>query len=311
MSTPPPPPPSPSSSAATRLIGIGAALLTVLIWAGWIVATRHSVSTNLGPIDIGLLRYGVPALLLLPAWGRLGPLPRRLPAGLLAVMVIGSGAPFLLLGAMGMSLAPAGHAGALMPGTMPLWAGLIGITLMGERPGRLRLGGLVLIGLGALVLAFPVVAGGNGGLGEGVLLGAGALWAAYTHAFRRSGLSAPQAAGLVAVWSLALHLGLAAVAGTALLHLPLVDLLTQTLIQGVLSGFIAILCYGVAVRRLGATPAAAFSALVPVLAILGGWAFLGEAPTPSDLAGGTITGLGVLLATGIGPPLAARARPKA
>jgi hypothetical protein len=39
-----------------QTIGIGAALLTVAIWGGWIVATRYSAETALGPIDIGLFR---------------------------------------------------------------------------------------------------------------------------------------------------------------------------------------------------------------------------------------------------------------
>ena len=60
-------------SAATGYLG---GTVTVLIWASWILATRHSAATPLGTIDIGLIRYGVPAIVLAPVWWRIGPLPK-------------------------------------------------------------------------------------------------------------------------------------------------------------------------------------------------------------------------------------------
>lgn len=280
--------------------GVAAALLTVSIWAGWIVATRHSVSTGLGPVDLGLLRFGVPALVLAPAWLRVGPLPRGVPRRVLGLMVAGSGAPFLLIGSYGMGFAPASHAGALMPGTMPLWAGLVGWALLGERIGAGRAGGYGLIAAGVTVLGSVEFADGGGAWrGHLLFVLSAALWAAYTHAFRRSGLTAFQAAGVVAVWSLAIHVALAAAVGTDLLSLPPGTVAVQTLVQGGLSGLVAIVAYGIAVRRLGATPAAAFSALVPALAALGGMVLLGEVPGPAEGAAALAVGLGVLLAAGL------------
>src|SRR6185369_6459612 len=101
-------------SAAT---GAAAALVTVVIWAGWIIATRVARETAISPVTIGLLRYGPPAILLAPVWARVGLLPRSCPWWIIAVMVGGSGAPFLLLAAAAMRTAPAAEVGALLPGT--------------------------------------------------------------------------------------------------------------------------------------------------------------------------------------------------
>src|SRR5690606_41635781 len=56
------------------LIGVAAALGAIMIWAGWIVATRYAAQ----PLEISivaLLRYGVPALALAPLWRRTGLVP--------------------------------------------------------------------------------------------------------------------------------------------------------------------------------------------------------------------------------------------
>ncbi|MEM6467452.1 MAG: EamA family transporter, partial [Pseudomonadota bacterium] len=71
------------------------------------------------------------------------------------------------------------------------------------------------------------------------------------------------------------------------------------LFQGVLSGFLATITFGYAVSKLGASRTAAFAALVPGLAALGGWVILGE-PIPFNKALGLgAASLGVLLASGI------------
>lgn len=73
----------------------------------------------------------------------------------------------------------------------------------------------------------------------------------------------------------------------------------QFLSQGVLSGLAAMLAYGIAVRSLGGSQAAAFSALTPVLAALGGAIFLDEPVGVWEIVAALITGLGVALSTGI------------
>jgi drug/metabolite transporter (DMT)-like permease len=57
--------------------------------------------------------------------------------------------------------------------------------------------------------------------------------------------------------------------------------------------------YGTAVRTLGGTQAAAFTALTPVLATLGGGFLLGEQMGLAEISAAVITGIGVALSTGI------------
>ncbi|MDY0882448.1 DMT family transporter [Dongia soli] len=305
-------PPLQLTGVRSKAIGLAAALVTVVIWSGWIVATRYSAETELGPIDIGLLRYGLPAIVLAPVWWRCRPLPRNVPLLPLGIMLAGSGAPFLLIAAAGMRFAPAAEIGALLPGTMPLWAALIGCLLGTARFARRQILGYVLIGMGIAAIAagdfhhaqpWTQPAKGNAlsaaWLGHGLFLMAAMFWAAYSHAFKKTGLTALQAAAITAFWSFLCHLALAIVFGSRIGQIGVAVWLPQLLIQGGLSGLIAIVAYGIAVRQLGATRAAAFSALVPALTLLGGLLLLGESVQPlTSLATACVT-FGVALATGL------------
>ena len=295
-----------------RAIGLAAILLTVVIWSGWILATRYSAKTDLGAIDIGLLRYGLPAAALAPVWWRCRPLPRKVPLWPLVIIIAGSGAPFLLIAAAGMRFAPAAEIGALLPGTMPLWAALIGAVLGTARFGRGQILGYVLIAIGIAAIAAgdlhqaqppaqPVVntASSPTWLGHGLFLVAAILWAAYGHAFKKSALTALEAAAITAFWSFLCHVGLAFIFGSRIGESGIAVWLPQLLIQGGLSGLIAIIAYGIAVRQLGATRAAAFSALVPALTLLGGLFLLGETMQPLAVLATAFVTLGVALAAGL------------
>jgi drug/metabolite transporter (DMT)-like permease len=279
-------------------IGVAAALGAVAIWAGWIVATRHAVSHALEPAAIGLLRFAIPALVFVPVWWRTGLKPSTISWPMLAAL-LGFGAPFFLLAGYAMQFAPASDVPPLLSGAMPLLVALVAIR-HGERFGVARKLGLVLIALGIVaIVGFSIVMGGGAWRGHLLLLVAAAMWAVYTLAFKRSGLTAIEAAALVAAWSTILLLPLGApalvrvvAAGHAL------DVIMQAGVQGVLSGVLAIVLYGTAVTHLGATRGAALTALVPVVAAALAVPLLGEWPTPATALAIVATTLGVGLAAG-------------
>ena len=91
----------PRPTVRPLLVGWLAALATVTIWAFWIVGTRHAVTNDLPPAAIGLLRFGVPALLLAPISWRTGLFPKELTF-LKGLGLLASGAPFFLVVALGM-----------------------------------------------------------------------------------------------------------------------------------------------------------------------------------------------------------------
>ncbi|APG83875.1 DMT family transporter [Sinorhizobium americanum] len=279
--------------------GYAGAFVTVLIWAGWILATRHTAATSLGTIDLGLIRYGIPALVLAPVWLKTGLTPKGLPPILLVLMVAGSGAVFFQVAAFAIHATPAASVGVLLGGSMPLATAIIGVTLFRERPDRMRILGFAAIIIGMAILLIRSLGASDNWSGCLLLPAAAALWATYTHAFRRSGLSPLQGGALIAVWSFLIHLALALVFGSTLATVPAQEIGLQVISQGVLSGLIATLAYGLAVRRLGGTQAAAFTALTPVLAMIGGGLLLQEAFGPSEIAAAVVTATGVALSTGI------------
>ena len=283
------------------LIGWLAVLATVTIWAVWAVATRHAVTHDLPPSAIGLLRFGVPALLLLPfAWrSGLSPKGLELPK---ALGLLDSGAPFFLIVALGMQFAPAAEIGPLLPGTMPLFVALIGWLVFGEKLGRLRMLGfaLILIGVACIGGYGLFVTGSGAWRGHLLLLTGACLWGIYTHAYRRSGLSALQAAALIGLWSFLILLPfglppLIRAIGDGLAG-PLV---LQALLQGFVAGVAGIVLYGIAIDRLGASRAAAISPLAIVLAALLAIPVLGEIPDAAAMIGITLATLGVVLASGV------------
>src|SRR5689334_6273793 len=146
-------------------VGAGAALTAALIWGIWIVVTRFGVTTSLTPYDETFLRFAIPAVLLLPVLFREGLALRRIGLVRTILMVAGAGLPFFLISSAGMQFAPAAHAGALLPGTMPLFVALLAALIDRERFSGARMAGFGLIVAGVLAIG-----------GYHLLLGEGEQW---------------------------------------------------------------------------------------------------------------------------------------
>ena len=281
-------------------IGAAAALSAALIWGSWIVVTRLGVTTTLAPTDVAVLRFGIPAVVLLPVLLREGFALKRIGIGRTAMMVAGAGLPFFLVSSAGMKFAPASHAGALLPGTMPLFVALLAALFDGERFSAVRLGGFGFVIAGVLAIGGYQLLAGDGGEWRGDLLFlAGAfLWAVYTLVFRRAGIGAWHGAALINAYSIIGLLPLALWTGSHLTELSWPQLGLQALSQGVLSGIVALFAYGLAIRRLGAPRAAVFISLTPVIAALIALPVLGERPDVATSLGIVAVSLGVALASG-------------
>ena len=282
-------------------------LAAVCIWAAFIVVSRLGVSTSLTPWDVAAIRFSVAGLLLLPfllrkklALDRLGWI------GLMAI-AIGSGAPMVLLVSAGLLFAPAAHAGALFPGVMPLMVAMLAAVLLKEAFTPQKVGGLILIVLGAIgiVWASGGTIGTRQNIGHLLFLCAGLAWAGYTVAMRRARLDGLHAAAISAVVSLVLYVPIYAVATQAsVLRAPLFDVVLQAVVQGVLTAILALLLYGRMVAIFGATGGAAFVALTPVMTALLAIPVLGEWPSAVDLIAIGLISIGVYLVSG--GPLPAR-----
>ena len=135
--------------------GYAGVIAAVLIWSGWIIATRDSVTRNLLPIDIAILRYGVPALFLAPVWLKKGLFPKGENPLLLAVMTLGWGGPFVYLISSGLLHVPAYLFGPLVPGLLPMVVAAFGVLILREKINRLRWIGLGFIASAVVLVVAP------------------------------------------------------------------------------------------------------------------------------------------------------------
>lgn len=283
-----------------RTAGILVALGTVVIWAGWIPVTRLGVLTTLTPWDVAALRLGTAALLMLPVFvRRFRDVPWR-RIGLLATMAAGGGAPYLLAFGYGLRIANSGQGAVLGPGANAAVVALLSHLLLREHVSRLRAFGLAITLAGvATVVLHDAALGGVRLAGFALVLLACGLWASYTIASRVLRLDPLTSTAVVAVGNAVLFLpvyfashGLAVLAAV-----PARDLAIQAVYQGVFAAVIAMIGYAYAVERLGATTAASFTPLAPVLAAALGWLLLGDRVDLATGAGLALVALGVAVAS--------------
>jgi drug/metabolite transporter (DMT)-like permease len=276
-------------------------IAAVSIWAGWSAMTRLAVTTSLDAWDIPALRFGVAGLLLSPILMRRGIALGRLGWFGLAGLIVGTGAPYALVVALGLRFAPAYDAGALNPGCMPLFVALIAATILREKPSTAQKIGLSLILFGALIIiswhgtawSIPRL------FGDVLFLAASFLTACYTVIMRQSKLDPIHVAELVSTGSLVIYLpAYLVIRGIHLAEVPFADLAVQVIFQGIVVTIISLVLYGRAVLILGASGGSAFGALVPALSAVLAIPLLGELPTTSGWVGIVLISAGVYLASG-------------
>jgi drug/metabolite transporter (DMT)-like permease len=299
-----------STSNRNKLLGLLLGVAAALIGGSWQVLTRlatTSATAKLEPIDLALLRYAIPALLLLPLLRRGGLWPHEVRKPALLFVLVGAGLPFGLVAMSGTRFAPAAHMGVLMAGASPLIAALLAWAIWRERPSGWRALGLAMMAIGVCLLSahsistFDMSAVGTW-RGDALFLLAALLWAGYTLAFRRSGLTPWHGAALVSAWSALLVLPLwlwrALHEGSSLSQVAPQTLLFNAVFQGVVAGLFGLWTISEAIKRLGSAQAAAFGALAPVASALGGWWLLGDRLAALDGLAVTCAVIGVLMASG-------------
>jgi drug/metabolite transporter (DMT)-like permease len=273
------------------VLGLGAAL----IWGAYLAMARAGVNSGLTSADIAFLRYVPAGLLLLPVFLRAGlATAAGVGWGRAVILSLLVGPPFILIGVGGYAFAPLAHGAAIQPAALTLGATGMAIWLAGDRLDRRRAAGLAVMMAGIVAVAGPgSLAGGLATLpGDAMFALAGLMWAGFSVLVRRWGLAPLQATAAVGVVSAAiyapaylLHVGV-----ERLSNVPVEMLAWQIVVQGALSGVVAVVAFTRVVRLLGPGKAALFPALVPAVAVLIGIPVTGEIPGPWQV-------LGIVLAT--------------
>lgn len=243
--------------------GVMAGLLAVCCWSGFIIVTRQGGLSTLTPYDVMALRFSIGSLLLLPFLQRWGLVNLQ---GLALALVGGIG--YAVAVYHGFQHTSALHGSVLLSGAIPFGAALFSALLLGDRPGPLRVLGLVCIGVAVIVMLLDSIQL-HQLLGDAWLLLAVTAWSLYTVLIKRWNI--PPLSGAVTVaW------------GAMLLYIPIYflwlpkqismtgwpEILLQAFYQGVIATVIAMLLYLRAVATMGPASMGALMALVPVVSAL-------------------------------------------
>jgi drug/metabolite transporter (DMT)-like permease len=278
-------------------------LVLSVLWGGAYLFTRSAVPA-FGPAPLVSLRLGIAAAILLPIVVWRGSLPQLLanPRALFMVGVPFTALPFMLMtwGALHIT---AGLS-AVLNATAPMFAALVAHFVLKERLGAWRAAGLVLGFFGVLVLmgAGPVsLKSGQGPLAVLAVLGTAMIWSVGANYTRRKmvGIDAlVTTAGSLAAASLFL-------APLAWASWPAVPpgprAWAEMAFLGIASSGLGMLMYFRLLRRIGPVRAMSVTFLSPLVAMVSGALYLGEALTLQMVAGCAVVLLGTALSLGLLP----------
>jgi drug/metabolite transporter (DMT)-like permease len=293
-------------------------LLMVVIWGINFPIAKAALS-ELQPLAFNALRFPLAAatvLLALRLRGHTGWPDRRDRLRVLGLGILGNFfyQQFFIFG---LAHTRAGTASVLLAGT-PIITALLSAAVGHERVGLRTWLGVIATFLG---IAVVVLMGGDhqGGtptlLGDLLMVGASASWALYTVGSRD--LVVRYGSMQLTAWTLWIGaIGLFLIGLPQVLRTDLRMVSTGAWIgvfyAGALSVGIAYLIWYHGVRQIGNTRTAAYSNLVPVVALLAAWLHLGEIPRVAQVVGAAVIIAGITLAQSRAtrPELARSARPR-
>jgi drug/metabolite transporter (DMT)-like permease len=276
-------------------------LLLSVLWGGAYLFTRSAVP-SFGPAPLVSMRLGIAALILLPILAWRGDLPqlRAHPRALFMVGVPFTALPFMLMtwGALHIT---AGLS-AVLNATAPMFAALVAHFVLKERLGAWRAGGLVLGFAGVLVLMGSGTVSlktGHGPLAVAAVLGTAMIWsvgANYTRERMSDIDPMVTTAGSLAMASLCV----APLAWATWPEAPpSARAWAEMAFLGIASSGLGMWMYFRLLRRIGAVRAMSVTFLSPLVAMVSGALYLGEALTLQMVAGCAVVLLGTALSLGL------------
>lgn len=286
-----------------QYVGIALGILAALIWGGYLAYTRAGIVNGVSANEMTLLRFAVAAIIMLP-WsiGHLGLIKQHLTLAKALVLTLTAGPLFILLGAGGYEYAPLALGATIQPAVITLTGIFLGTWILGEKLTSTQIFGVFTLIIGTCMVAFydksQIVALTAQTL-QGMLMfvAAGILWALFSYFCKRWAIPPLVATATVASLSAMVYVPiyLWTYGITKLVAIPASTLITQGLVQGVLSGVVAVLAYSKVVQIMGVGKASMFPALVPSVAVLFGVFLVDEMPTYLQCCGVIISLFGFAL----------------
>lgn len=276
----------------------------MLVWGAYLALAKQGVTGGLNGLDFAFIRYATAGFVMLPWLLRHDPL-RLAGVGWRrgAMLAFVAGPLFIMAGVGGYAFAPLAHGAVVQPATIVIATTILAALIFRDRPDRARIIGIAVIIAGLAAIAGPSLLRGSIQtlIGDGLFVIAGLLWAAFTVLTRRWGVKALPATAAVSVISLLVVVPgfLATQDFSRILALTPAALATQIIVQGVLSGVVAVVLFTRAAELIGPAKAAIFPALVPAAAILIGIPVAGEWPTATQVTGLGLVTFGLFVAVGM------------
>jgi drug/metabolite transporter (DMT)-like permease len=293
-----------AAHSTRALAGYAWMSLAVLIWASWLVLTSSGRTTTLSVMDLAGFRAVVPTVVLAPLlWHHRRTVARL---GIVRCLLLSAyGAPFTLLVGHGLGFAPVAHAGAMVPGLMPVFAVALAFAFLGQRLSKGNVVALLLILSGAvmiLVRGADQVATPDIRVGHLLFLSGALCWACFTVTIRALEIPAFLAVAIVGavstIWLLPLWI-VSDLSRIAAAHWT--DIAFQAVFQGIISGLISIYAFGRALGLIGGQ-ASVLSALTPGVAAVLAVPVHGQVPQWSEALALGVVVMGLMI-WNIGPKL--------
>jgi drug/metabolite transporter (DMT)-like permease len=275
-------------------------LLVVLFWGGNFTASKLTL-LSIPPLGFTAIRFTTGSLFMWLLIRRTEPGSLPQPGMLRRLVVLGlvGNTLYQLCFILGLSRTSATNTALIlsaMPPVVTVAAGLLGMEVISNRQ-RMALA-LAMMGVLTVIASRGLDLAHGDWRGDLLILGAVACWTAYTLGLRR--LAGRMSALRLTGWTM-----ITGTPGLVLMGLPSLSALRWSTVpwqawaglaySTLLSLLAAYILWSRAVQRLGASRAALYTCVVPLIATLVAMAVLGERPGPAHFMGGTLIVGGVLL----------------
>ena len=277
--------------------GVVYGLLGSCIWGAFMAVSSQGVNDGFSPEDLTFLRFLTAGLLLAPVLtitnyiGKLG-WSRALILTLLA------GPAFAIFTTYGLQLSPLLHGTVIQAVTLIVFSLMLMWWLTKERLGGSYLAGLLVLFVGLAAVACPALHRQSELLqGDALFIVAGMMWATFMVLIWVWRLDALAVTVVVSVLSALLYCPFYLLSHGPM-HISMLDfdeVIEQLMIQGVLSGVMAVFAFSKSVQYLGVSRAALFPALSPAITMVLETMLFQQIPVLSQWIGFSVITAGLVL----------------